>query len=76
MPRQEVQITFGKDKDVKPSSKTWFYFSLIASQDTALKLQLQATNTLTTAAKIYELFRPVVRQEGSDWQRHSQPVDF
>lgn len=47
---KELQLTFGKDKEVKPSSKTWFYFWLQADADVeGVKLCLLKVNTLSAA---------------------------
>lgn len=44
---QEIQLQFGKDKDIKPSSKCWFHFSISGSYSyLPVKLHLQRTNSL------------------------------
>ena len=46
-------IVFGKDKEFKPSSKTWFYFSLYSDTTIELlKLYFMKVNVLTTAVKM------------------------
>jgi len=34
------------------------------------------TNSLNVPAKIYDLYRPVVRVEGGNWERHHFPIEF
>jgi hypothetical protein len=47
---QEIELLFGKDKEIKPSSKGWFYFSLCAEASLeGVKLYLLKVNTLSTA---------------------------
>lgn len=51
---QEIQLQFGKDKDVKPSSKCWFHFSISGSYTyLPVKLHLQRTNTLSIVVHFY-----------------------
>jgi len=47
-------LQFGKDKDIKPSNKTWFYFSISGTYNyLPVKLYLQKTNTLSVAVHYY-----------------------
>ena len=53
---QELQLSFGKDKDVKPSTKTWFHFWMQADADIDnLKMCLLRVNTLSAAVKYLQL---------------------
>lgn len=51
-------MQFGKDKDIKPSNKTWFYFSISGTYNyLPVKLYLQKTNTLSVAVYYYFYYR-------------------
>lgn len=44
---QEVVISMGRDKDNKPSTKTWFYFSVEGQhEDISMKLLVDKANVL------------------------------
>ena len=49
---QEIQLLFGKDKDIKGNAKCWFHFSISGNYTyLPLKLHLLKTNSLNMVVK-------------------------